>query len=85
MTALISTYNTAMGKVDHAAGWLTPTLARVIFITVLFVYYWNAATLKIDGSIFSPSAGAFGQAALPGLGAFKIGNAFPQGRRSCSV
>ncbi len=61
MTALISTYNNAMEKADHASGWLTPTLARVVFIAVLFVYYWNSATLKIDGSIFSPSAGAFGQ------------------------
>ncbi|EEE38267.1 DoxX [Rhodobacteraceae bacterium KLH11] len=61
MTALISTYNESMEKVDNASGWLTPTLARVIFVAVLFVYYWNSATLKIDGSIFSPSAGAFGQ------------------------
>ena len=61
MTALISTYNTMMKKVDHTSGWLTPTLARVIFIAVLFFYYWNSATLKIDGSIFSPSAGAFAQ------------------------
>lgn len=61
MTALISTYNSAMEKVDHSSGWLTPTLARAVFIAVLFFYYWNSATLKIDGSIFSPSAGAFGQ------------------------
>ncbi|RLK10152.1 DoxX family membrane protein [Ruegeria conchae] len=61
MTALISTYNDTMDKVANTSGWLTPTLARVVFIAVLFVYYWNSATLKIDGSIFSPSAGAFGQ------------------------
>ncbi len=61
MTALISTYNDTMEKVDNASGWLTPTLARLVFIAVLLVYYWNSATLKIDGSIFSPSAGAFGQ------------------------
>jgi putative oxidoreductase len=61
MTALISTYNDSMEKVANASGWLTPTLARVVFIAVLLVYYWNSATLKIDGSIFSPSAGAFGQ------------------------
>ncbi len=41
--------------------WLIPTLARVTFVAVLFVYYWNSATLKIDGSIFTPSSGAFGQ------------------------
>ncbi|MEM1006290.1 MAG: hypothetical protein AAGB28_03660 [Pseudomonadota bacterium] len=61
MTALISIHNNALGKVDHASSWLTPTLARLIFVAVLFVYYWNSAMLKIDGSIFSPSAGAFGQ------------------------
>lgn len=61
MTALITTYNSAMEKVDNSSGWLTPTLARLVFVAVLFVYYWNAATLKIDGSIFSPSAGAFSQ------------------------
>ncbi|MEM6657455.1 MAG: hypothetical protein AAF496_12915 [Pseudomonadota bacterium] len=61
MTALISIHNNALGKVDHASRWLTPTLARLIFVAVLFVYYWNSAMLKIDGSIFSPSAGAFGQ------------------------
>ncbi len=61
MTALISIHNSVLGKVDHASGWLTPTLARLVFITVLLVYYWNSAMLKIDGSIFSPSSGAFGQ------------------------
>ena len=61
MTALISFHNSALGKLDHASNWLTPTLARLVFVAVLLVYYWNSATLKIDGSIFSPSAGAFGQ------------------------
>lgn len=61
MTALISMHNAAFGKLDHASNWLTPTLARLIFVAVLLVYYWNSASLKIDGSIFSPSAGAFGQ------------------------
>lgn len=61
MTALISTYNASMEKVDNLSGWLTPTLARFVFVAVLLVYYWNSATLKIDGSIFSASAGAFGQ------------------------
>lgn len=61
MTALISLHNNVLGKVDHASNWLTPTLARVIFIAVLLFYFWNSAMTKIDGSIFSPSAGAFGQ------------------------
>ena len=37
------------------------TLARVVFFAVLFFYFWNSADSKIDGSIFSPSAGAFAQ------------------------
>ncbi len=61
MTALISLHNVTFEKLDHASKWLTPTLARFIFVAVLLVYYWNSASLKIDGSIFSPSAGAFGQ------------------------
>ncbi|SMO34123.1 DoxX family membrane protein [Ruegeria faecimaris] len=61
MTALISLHNNVLGRIDRSANWLTPTLARLVFVAVLLVYYWNSATLKIDGSIFSPSAGAFGQ------------------------
>ncbi|WP_298936700.1 DoxX family membrane protein [uncultured Ruegeria sp.] len=61
MTALISLHNNVLGKVDHASNWLIPTLARLVFVAVLLIYYWNSAMLKIDGSIFSPSAGAFGQ------------------------
>ena len=43
------------------AEWILPTLARVVFALVFFVYFLNSAGLKIEGSIFSPSAGAFGQ------------------------
>ncbi|MEM7321262.1 MAG: hypothetical protein AAF408_19835 [Pseudomonadota bacterium] len=46
---------------DKSSDFLTPTLARIVFVAVLLVYYWNSATLKFDGSIFSASAGAFGQ------------------------
>lgn len=61
MTALISLHNNTLGKLELTSGWLTPTLARVVFIAVLLFYFWNSAMTKIDGSIFSPSAGAFGQ------------------------
>lgn len=61
MHALVSTYNSLTGKADDLSGFLVPTLARLVFAAVLLVYYWNSAGLKIDGSIFSPSAGAFGQ------------------------
>ena len=60
MNALISLHNSVFERLDRA-DWLLPTLARVVFVLVLFVYYWNSATLKIDGSIFTPSSGAFGQ------------------------
>ena len=59
--ALITLHNSVSGKLDRASDMLTPTLARIVFAAVLLFYYWNSAMLKIDGSIFSPSAGAFGQ------------------------
>ncbi len=61
MTALISFHNSILGRLDRSSEMLTPTLARLVFAAVLLVYYWNSAMLKIDGSIFTPSAGAFGQ------------------------
>jgi len=61
MHALVSTYNSISGRADRMSGFIVPTLARLVFAAVLLVYYWNSAGLKIDGSIFSPSAGAFGQ------------------------
>ncbi|EBA14903.1 hypothetical protein RSK20926_16942 [Roseobacter sp. SK209-2-6] len=61
MHALVSTYTSLLGKADRLSGFAVPTLARLVFAAVLLVYYWNSAGLKIDGSIFSPSAGAFGQ------------------------
>ncbi|MDP2494860.1 DoxX family membrane protein [Shimia thalassica] len=60
MKSLISLHNQAFSKVANAE-WIVPTLARLVFVAVLLMYYWNSATLKIDGSIFMPSAGAFGQ------------------------
>jgi len=60
MNALISLHNSVFSRLDRA-GWLTPSIARLVFAAVLLVYYWNSALLKIDGSIFTPSAGAFGQ------------------------
>ena len=61
MNALVSTYASLTDRLDKLSDLLVPTLARLVFAAVLLVYYWNSAGLKIDGSIFSPSAGAFGQ------------------------
>lgn len=60
MTALARLHDAIFGPITRA-DWLLPTLARVVFLAVLFTYYWNSAGTKIDGSIFSPSAGGFGQ------------------------
>ena len=59
--SLVQTHTTLAERLDAASPWLTPTLARLVFLVVFFFYFWNSAVLKIDGSIFSPSAGAFGQ------------------------
>ena len=60
MSNLITLYQDLIDRLDRL-DWLVPTLARLTFLMVLFFYFWNSALLKIDGSIFSPSAGAFGQ------------------------
>ena len=61
MHAAVSTYTSIFDRVDRMSDFIVPTLARLVFVAVLLFYYWNSAGLKIDGSIFSPSAGAFGQ------------------------
>ncbi len=60
MNTLLSLHQAIFSRLDRA-DWLLPTLARLTFLAVFLVYYWNSAMLKIDGSIFSASAGAFGQ------------------------
>lgn len=61
MMALVSLHNSLFEKVDERSDLIVPTLARVIFVAVLLFYFWNSAMTKIDGSIFTPSAGAFVQ------------------------
>lgn len=58
---LIDTHESLADRLSGAAPWLIPTLARLVFAAVLLVYFWTSAGTKIEGSIFSPSAGAFGQ------------------------
>lgn len=60
MSNLIARYQDLISRLN-SLDWLVPTLARLTFLAVLFFYFWNSALLKIDGSIFSPSSGAFGQ------------------------
>ena len=61
MHAVVSIYQTQADRLDRSADLILPTLARLVFVAVLLIYYWNSAGLKIEGSIFSPSAGAFAQ------------------------
>ncbi|WP_415921049.1 DoxX family protein [Tateyamaria sp. SN6-1] len=60
MTA-IARIRTALFDPMDQSDWVLPTLARVTFLAVFFFYFLNSAGTKIEGSLFSPSAGAFGQ------------------------
>ena len=62
MTTLISLHNFVFARLEAAAPSLIPTLARVVFLGTLFVYYWNSALTKFgDGitGLFRPSDGAY--------------------------
>ncbi|MEO1678109.1 MAG: DoxX family protein [Pseudomonadota bacterium] len=60
MTSLLGRYDALTARLDAASPWAIPTLARLVFLAVFFFYFWNSATLKLDG-LFTPTAGAFGQ------------------------
>lgn len=60
MTALTRLRTAIFDPMDRDDSWL-PTLARVIFLAVFFFYFLNSAGTKVDGSLFSPSSGAFAQ------------------------
>ena len=60
MTALARFRTAVFDPMDKDDSWL-PTFARLVFLAVFFFYFLNSAGTKIEGSIFSPSAGAFGQ------------------------
>ena len=62
MTPLISLHHALFSRLEATAPFLIPTLARVVFLGTLFVYYWNSAMTKfgdgITGLLF-PSDGAY--------------------------
>ncbi|WP_299687484.1 DoxX family membrane protein [uncultured Tateyamaria sp.] len=60
MTAIARIRSALFDPMDRG-DWLLPTLARVTFLAVFFFYFLNSAGTKIDGGLFSPSAGAFAQ------------------------
>ncbi len=62
MNALISLHNAVFNRIANSADWVLPTLARLIFAAVLFLYYWNSALTKVGEGImgiFKPSDGAY--------------------------
>lgn len=60
MNAVLDLHARVAGFADRQAGWLLPTLARLIFAGALFGYFWASALTKLDGP-FTPSLGAYAQ------------------------
>ncbi|WP_208349941.1 DoxX family protein [Pseudaestuariivita rosea] len=64
MNRLAALYTAVFSPIERAGDWVTPTLARFLFASVLLVYYWNSAMTKLgDGfaGLFQPSFGAYTQ------------------------
>jgi len=65
MTPIVTLHNRVFGALEtHIAPILIPTLARFVFVAVLFVYYWNSGLTKLGDGFFgflSPGFGAYGQ------------------------
>lgn len=62
---IVALHNSLFDRLEKLTGaWALPTLARVIFVGVLFVYYWKSGLTKLgDGvmGLFLPSDGAYVQ------------------------
>lgn len=41
--------------------WLPGLLARLVFGSVLLLFFWQSASTKLEGGLFSPSFGAYAQ------------------------
>lgn len=65
MNALISLHHAVFSRLETLAPVILPTLARLIFAGVLFLYFWNSGLTKLGGEgiggLFSPSFNAFAQ------------------------
>ena len=51
-------------RLNRTGDWLLPTLTRVVFLGMLFVYFWNSAMTKFGDGILGllrPSNGAYFQ------------------------
>ncbi len=65
MTRIIDLYTSLTQRLE-GLDWLVPTLARVIFLTVLFYYFWQSGVSKIAfdqgfSGLFTPTDSAFAQ------------------------
>lgn len=60
MTRVVAVYDRIARLLEGQAGWLLPTLARLVFAAVLLAYFWASALTKFAGP-FTPSTGAYGQ------------------------
>jgi putative oxidoreductase len=63
MKTLISAHTALFAWVEGMAPAVIPTLARLVFAGVLFLYYWKSATAKLGegiGGLFRPDFGAYG-------------------------
>ena len=61
MKRAIAVWNGAADQLSHHGDWLLPSLARLIFASVLAGYFWTSALTKFDGGPLSLSIGAFAQ------------------------
>jgi len=65
MTALVTLHHRFFGALEtRVAPALIPTLARFLFVAVLFGYYWNSGLTKLGDGLFgflTPGFGAYGQ------------------------
>lgn len=63
MTSLVFAYRSLANGLS-SLDWLVPTLARFLFVAVLFQYFWASGLTKLGDGIFgflSPSVGAYAQ------------------------
>jgi len=64
MTTLLDPYRTFGARLDALAPALLPTLARLVFLLVLFWYFINSGLTKLGDGVFgflAPSTGAYVQ------------------------
>lgn len=65
MNTLITLHNSVFARLSALSEpWLLPTLARLVFAAVLWIYFWNSAGTKLGDGWFGflqPSAGAYAQ------------------------